>query len=45
MNGVVRKNLASAARSLFQSITADVRPPASSRFSATLMPDASVKCW
>ena len=30
---------------LFQSISALARPPASSRFSATLMPGASVKCW
>ena len=28
-----------------QSISAGVRPPARSRFSATLMLGASVKCW
>ena len=33
------------ARALGQSISAGVRPPARSRFSATLMLGASVKCW
>ncbi len=45
LNGVVSRNAASRSRSRRQSMRAGTRPPASNRFSATVMPGASVKCW
>ena len=44
-NGVDSRNRSSSARWLFQLITAGVLPPANKRFSATVIPGASVKCW
>ena len=44
LKGVVARNALRSARLAFQSISAGVLPPASNRFSATVMPGASVKC-
>ena len=44
-NGAVRMNSASFARSAFQSMKAPRSRCASARFSATVMPGTTVKCW
>ena len=44
-NGAVARKAFSSARAAFQSITAGMRPRANSRFSATVMPGTTVKCW
>ncbi len=44
-NGAVFMNAARRVRSRFQSISAESSRSASVRFSATVMPGATVKCW
>ncbi len=45
VNGAVAMNAASSAFAAFQAIASGRRPRASSRFSATVMPGTTVKCW